>query len=140
MRKLFKMALSWLRDEGHEGLETRPGEEGTFVLRYRSLVIGTLRVHAGMWQFAYSDEFKRQNEVRPLVDFPDVDKKYESPVLWPFFLARIPSVAQPKVRHTIDEEGIDERSAVQLLERFGERSIANPFTLEPQKLDHAGVA
>lgn len=117
------------RAEGHEGIQTPQDEQATFSLQYGSLPVGKLTLQGGIWEFRYSPEFREQSEVRPLIDFPDVQKTYRADSLWPFFMARIPSVAQPQVRETIEEEGLDEHSSVQLLRRFGRRTIANPFVL-----------
>ena len=63
------------------------------------------------------------------MDFPDVDKVYESKELWQFFVMRIPSPEQPVVEEIIKREHIQEDDAVVLLKRFGEYTIANPFRL-----------
>ncbi len=93
--------------------------------------MGVLRLHSGVWEFRYCPEFKQQHEVRPLIDFPDVDRVYKSAELWPFFLARIPSRVQPQVSETIRREKLDERNSVQMLSHFGKQTISNPFVLEP---------
>ena len=128
MLNKIKRLFGW-RDEQYEHLETPKDVDASFELCYDELLVGRLDLHAGDWVFAYSDAFKQQQEVRPLVDFPDKDRTYRSDALWPFFLSRIPSVAQPRVQHVIQDEGIDPKSDVQLLKRFGERSISNPFVL-----------
>jgi hypothetical protein len=130
MIKTIKRLWRQLRSDGHEELRTPKHEDAVFVLRYKDLDIGTLRLHEGIWSFEYSDEFRMQSEVKPLVAFEDVDRKYEADSLWPFFIARIPSIAQPDVLETIQREGLDEHSDVQLLRRFGKRTIANPFVLQ----------
>jgi hypothetical protein len=117
------------RTEGHEGIETPPDVTARFELGYQDLLIGWLRLRDGQWIFEYAPEFQKQSDVKPLVDFPDLHKTYVSADLWPFFLSRIPSLAQPQVRQTIQDEGLDEHSDVDLLKRFGERTITNPFTL-----------
>jgi HipA-like protein len=125
IRRIF---LSY-RTDGHQGIETPVHEDATFQLHYGDLPIGVLQLHEGWWIFRYSPEFIGQGDVQPLVDFPNVHKTYRSASLWPFFMARIPSLAQPQVRETIKQEGLDEHSDVQLLRRFGRRTIANPFVL-----------
>ena len=77
----------------------------------------------------YTDEFRSQSQLRPLVDFPDVTRTYKSQDLWPFFSMRIPSLQQSNIRHIVDTEQIDDTDEVRLLQRFGQRSIANPFEL-----------
>ena len=100
------------------------------MLSYKDLLVGKLSWRNGRWTFSYSDAFRSQNEIAPLVGFLDVDRVYESSELWPFFVSRIPGTRRPKIRSIIDEEGIDERDLAALLTRFGRKTIANPFVLE----------
>ncbi len=126
VRRLF-------RAEGQEGITTPPGETATFTLQFGDLEVGSLELRDGVWEFKYSRAFRDQlddgESVHPLVDFPDSAKVYQSNELWPFFMARIPSVSQPRVLEEIERRGLDQTSASQLLQAFGERSIANPFRL-----------
>lgn len=125
----LKRAWKMLRAEGQEEIVTPADVETEFTLTYGDLVIGHLRLEGGRWEFRYSEDFRAQTSVQPLIDFPDVDKTYSAKALWPFFMARIPSLSQPLVREAVEREGLDEHSDVQLLRRFGERSISNPFVL-----------
>ena len=103
-----------------------------FLLRYKELVIGTLISINGEWHFTYSDDFKSQSEIKPLVDFSNVNKTYVSKNgLHPFFLIRIPSLKQPNVQETIKQKNIDVNSEIELLTEFGRKCIANPFILTP---------
>jgi hypothetical protein len=124
----------WFREEGQENIGTSSEEQATFVLQFGALVVGTLQLLEGHWEFNYSEAFRSQLAqgagVQPLVEFPDVTRTYRSPELWPFFQARIPSVSQPRVLEEIERKGLDQRSAAELLKAFGERSIANPFLLK----------
>ena len=63
------------------------------------------------------------------MQFPDPGKTYESEELWPFFGLRIPSLAQPSVKAVVKREHLDEKDKVQLLRRFGRRTVANPYEL-----------
>lgn len=117
------------RTDDHTELTTPRNESAVFELVYEGLRVGTLRLDRGKWTFEYSREFKDQSQVKPLVAFADLNRRYEANSLWPFFVARIPSTAQPEVRETIDREGLDAHSDVQLLRRFGREAIANPFRL-----------
>lgn len=127
MRRLVRWRFA--RDEGQEDIATPSDVHATFTLSYGDLVLGTLTLDHGTWEFQYSDSFKRQSDVKPLLDFPVKDKVYTSTELWPFFMARIPSISQPRIRTAIEEEGLDANSDVALLRRFGQRTIANPFIL-----------
>jgi len=91
--------------------------------------VGTLSVADGTWKFEYSDEFRHQDDLRPLPEFPELSEPYESKELWQFFVMRIPSPEQAEVEEILKREHIQEDDAVSLLRRFGERTIANPFRL-----------
>jgi HipA-like protein len=104
-------------------------EEAKFVLKYGSIKVGTLVAKDGKWKFEYDSEFKHQDELKPIVDFPNINRKYESRDLWPFFLVRIPSPEQPQIDQLLQEENLNKDNPVQMLKRFGQRSIANPFEL-----------
>jgi len=103
--------------------------EAIFLLKYRDLLVGTLSVRDGQWTFEYSDTF-RQSKLRPIVEFPDVQRKYIGTDLWQFFASRIPSPEQSEVESILRPENIQEDDAVSLLKRFGKRTAANPFHLE----------
>ncbi|MFH5886188.1 HipA N-terminal domain-containing protein [Halalkalibaculum sp. DA3122] len=115
--------------EGHEDLETPSGIKAEFELKYKSLTVGYLELNDGVWKFSYSDEFKEQDELRPIVQFPDTSKVYENEELWPFFTIRIPGLNQPEIEHILESENIDRSNEVELLKRFGEKTISNPYEL-----------
>jgi HipA-like protein len=100
------------------------------VLTHDKLTIGYLTYLDGTWEFVYSDEFKKQNQVDVLGNFPNKNMKYNAPDLWPFFAHRIPGLGQPKVQEIIKKEHLDPHNQLDLLKRFGRRSITNPFELE----------
>jgi HipA-like protein len=93
------------------------------------LEIGVLRAADGEWIFTYSDAFRAQREIQPIVDFPNTDREYRSQKLAPFFALRIPSRNQPVVREFIENTPADKVDDGMLLKEFGSRSIANPFRL-----------
>jgi hypothetical protein len=100
------------------------------VLHIGNVPVGELACEAGLWTFVYTQQFKaRRDEFFPIVGFPDLDENYQSEQLWPFFLVRIPGLGQPEVQETIAKEKLDATNEAQLLRRFGERTIANPFVL-----------
>jgi HipA-like protein len=129
MNKILKKIKSFI-PQGLESSTVKEDEYAHFTITYKSLIIGTLELEEGQWNFAYSDDFKNQEQIPPLPDFPDVDKIYTNEELWPFFIIRIPSLKQPKVQKIISKEEIDSSSQVELLKRFGEKSISNPFQLK----------
>jgi HipA-like protein len=101
----------------------------TFSLRLGTLPVGVLSIERGEWTFSYAPEFSARIDMRPLPIFPDVNKVYHSHELWSFFRMRVPSLKQPSIRKIVDQEGIDSNDQVQLLKRFGRRTISNPFEL-----------
>ncbi len=119
----------FFKRDTHQGIETPTGVEARFVLVYHDLEIGTLTLKEGEWVFAYSEDFKAQTTINPLINFPSKEKIYRSAELWPFFLHRIPGMGQPLVQSIIRKEQIDPSNPVALLRRFGEWTIANPFQL-----------
>lgn len=125
---LSKLKNLW-KSDGQEGILTPKDYDAVFELTFKDLVIGTLKLHEGVWTFAYSEAFKNQHAVKPLMDFPNVNKTYTSDELPPFFALRIPGLGQPKVQEVITKEKIDEHNEAKLLERFGKVSITNPFQL-----------
>src|SRR3954467_9998272 len=127
-RKILGDASQWVRFRRRGGGETLVAPV-RFRLRFKGHTIGVLSADANGWTFRYTDEFRRQKNLRPLVGFPSLEREYRSPHLWPFFLGRIPSIKQDAVREIIRDESIDPSSAVQLLRRFGRRTISSPYEL-----------
>ena len=123
----FQKLYDWLN-----GVKPLPVDEKIeFKVLLGSLIIGTLCADKGQWVFTYSDEFRKQSEIKPIVDFPAPDREYRSRTLWPFFALRIPSPKQPEVREFIERLPEDKVDEGILLREFGTRSIANPFRLVP---------
>lgn len=128
---LKKIAKALWHTEGMNDRLTPDNFKGEFVLTYNKLVIGYLSINEGKWTFEYSEEFKRQNDVLPLSNFPDKNTIYSSKELWPFFASRIPSAAQLEGRDLpVNKDA--ERNEVNLLRKYGHKTITNPFTLQPQ--------
>lgn len=126
---LSKLKSLW-KSEGQENIITPQDYDVDFQLTYKDLKVGVLSLHDGIWTFKYSEEFKKQDQIKPLVDFPDVEKEYRSEELQPFFAHRIPGTGQPKVKKIIEKEKIDADNEAKMLERFGKKSITNPFQLQ----------
>jgi HipA-like protein len=128
--KKIKKVFSWLfNSEEQEELITPTDAKEEFILKYKDVIIGYLRVKEGSWTFQYSDEFKTQENLNVLVDFPDTGRVYEALHLWPFFAHRIPGLGQPQVQEIIEKEKLNKKSEVDLLKRFGQHTITNPFEL-----------
>jgi HipA-like protein len=130
MKSLVRLAKEWLGMKRE--LTVAPDVEARFILVLGSLPVGTLTVKDGVWQFKYADEFKRESDLRPLVEFPDLDQTYEQRELWQFFASRIPSTLQPDVELVMEKEKIEEDDLIALLKRFGKRTITSPFELKDE--------
>lgn len=126
--------LSWINkffqnEEQSARLNTPKGAQAHFVLKYKDLTIGYLNHSDSRWVFAYSDEFKKQDKIDKLVDFPEKDQVYTGVSLWPFFSHRIPGLGQPQIQEIIKRENLNPTNEIDLLRRFGRKSITNPFEL-----------
>ena len=119
---------------GRERLQPPKEEKFDFLLKDCNLDVGHLWLRDGTWHFEYADAYRNQVNVRPVGSFLRLEEHYESEALWPFFVARIPGMGQPRVQRLIREENLQEPNEIQhmLLERFGERAIVNPYILIPQ--------
>ena len=107
-----------------------PISSGNYLfLFHKDLKIGTLSYKEGNWIFFYSDEFIIQNKISPIVEFPQKNKKYRAPYLWPFFASRIPAINQPFHLKKINKANIDSNDPFQMLLLFGKRTINNPYII-----------
>tara|TARA_R110002124_G_scaffold135815_3_gene298859 strand:- start:17233 stop:17631 length:399 start_codon:yes stop_codon:yes gene_type:complete len=129
MTKILSKIKTSLFPSNFKATKAPIDQKVVFHVMYDSLLVGKLSLEDGEWTFKYSDQFKSQSEINKLTEFPDLNKEYKSADLWPFFVVRIPSIQQPKVKKIISTEGIDDSDQVALLKRFGENTIVNPFTL-----------
>jgi HipA-like protein len=128
-RKVTRLIRSLLSMGFDPRIQAPTDASSEFNLVYKGATIGILSIRGGKWSFRYTEEFRRDGRIKPLMIFPDKDKTYESKELWPFFSMRIPSLKQPSIRAVVDDEHIDEHDQVKLLRRFGRRTISNPFEL-----------
>ena len=118
-----------LKPDGHDDLKTPP-TSAEFALLFEHQPVGVLALEKGLWSFRYASQFKMQSNLKPLPEFPDVNKVYQSETLWPFFAFRIPGMNQPQIKELAQKEGIVGGDIVKLLSLFGRKSINNPFELE----------
>ncbi|UKT65022.1 HipA N-terminal domain-containing protein [Pedobacter mucosus] len=132
MIKYFKRLFS-KSEELHPEMEVHlpKDENATFELKVDKLVIGTLQCENGEWKFKYTDDFKKhRNEYNHIAGFSNLDKTYINDTLWPFFQTRIPGLKQPAVKEILKKEHINESNELELLKRFGKKTISNPYELE----------
>lgn len=107
-------------------------QNATFILMLDKIKVGFLHFKDDQWQFEYTKEFRDLSDMyNPIVGFPDLNKTYVSEELWPFFQIRKPGLNQPLIQEILKKEKINEDDDVQLLKRFGKKSISNPFELIP---------
>lgn len=106
-------------------------EKNVFILKYKNLAIGELRFINNIWEFQYTEEFKKcSKEFNHIAGFSNLEKTYKNEELWPFFLTRIPGLKQPAIKEILEKEHIDASNKFELLKRFGRESIHNPYELE----------
>ncbi len=125
MTKKFKFGrLFWSESRHDMILDT--DNSAMFNVNFGKLLVGTRYDSDVMGSFSYINDFKVQNRILPLTNFPQKDKEYSSRELWPFFTSRIPSNSQLQLDKEKPKEDI-----ISLLRRFGRRTIANPYEIHP---------
>lgn len=130
IKKLFRELTPWGVDDEFFSNEIKDSKDGKFILSFQSKEIGILEYKINKWVFKYSDEFKQNQFVNLIIDFPDINKTYEFDELMPFFASRIPNLNQPFHKKKLKKYDGDKNDLVSLLQIFGERSINNPFNLK----------
>ncbi len=87
------------------------------------IVVGHLSREKDEYVFRYDSGY----EGDPITAFPIKDKEYRSPVLWPFFLVRIPPLDREDVREEIMRRKLSEDQVLEILGTLGKFSVANPY-------------
>lgn len=126
MTKLKKVFARLFWSESQQDVVLASDDDATFNVNLGKLLVGTLLYSDGLWHFSYSNDFKIQNRIAPLANFPSKDKEYTTRELWPFFTSRIPSNAQLQIEKDTPTEDL-----VTLLMKFGRKTVANPYELCP---------
>lgn len=111
-----------------KGIKSLSDENAVFELKYKNLLIGTLeyKFKENVWYFEYSEEFKRQNKIAPILSFPNTNKVYSGKELWSFFASRIPDNTSESADN---KEKECNSSMIDLLKSYGQKTITNPFDL-----------
>lgn len=130
LKNILKKLTPWSGDDEFISKLNSENENGKFELLFEGKLAGTLEFKLDKWIFEYSEEFKKNQFVLPLIDFPDRNKKYEFDDLMPFFATRIPNLNQPYHEIKLEKLAGDKTNLVSLLKIFGEKSINNPFELK----------
>lgn len=129
---MLKKIKSWFnKEQDDQPVSALKGKNVVFTLFVDDIVVGYLSAGDKEWSFKYSEEFKKHNDYKLITGFSDVDKLYKSEELWPFFQIRIPGLKQPAIIETLEKENIDKDDEVELLKRFGQKTISNPYELIP---------
>lgn len=130
---MLRKFINWFSksdDELEMQVQLPKDEEAKFVLMVDDIRIGTLYCEKGIWYFKYTDDFKKNSDkYNRITGFPDLNKIYQSDMLWPFFQIRIPGLKQPAIQEILKNEKIDKGNEVALLKRFGRKTITNPYEL-----------
>ena len=115
----------------------RSQKAARFVLLYspeqdRHVTVGHLEYDGKMWTFRYDDEYKQRNDLRPIEGFDELEKVYQSSVLFPFFAVRIPDPERDDVKRRLEEDRVRHPEPTDLLRIFGRRVVSSPaFELVP---------
>lgn len=125
-----KLKKAFWKVDGMEYSDSPFSSKGIFHLMHGNKLVGILTYENKQWKFAYSDIYKVEANVRPIMDFPDMKKIYIAEQLWPFFALRIPALNQPYQLKKIRNANIAKDDAVGLLKVFGSLSITNPYRLK----------
>lgn len=126
MTKIKKVFARLFWSESQLNVILAADDDAAFNVNLGKLLVGSLVYSDGIWSFGYSDDFKFQNKIAPLANFPLKDKVYTTKDLWPFFASRVPSSGQRQVDKNAPTEDI-----VALLKQFGRKTITNPYELCP---------
>jgi hypothetical protein len=130
MANFFKRLFS--KSDEYTETQLPKEQQAIFKLKFDNIVIATLRCENGLWEFKYTEDFKKQaDEYYTIAGFSDINKVYTSSTLWPFFQTRIPGLKQPAVREILLKENINQQNEYELLKRFGKKTINNPYELDP---------
>jgi len=130
IKNILQKLTPWSGDDEFLSKLNSENENAKFELLFEDKLIGILEFNDDKWIFEYSKEYKEKQFVLPLINFPDIDKKYEFEELMPFFATRIPNLNQPHHKKKLEKLEGDKTSLVSLLKIFGEKSINNPFELK----------
>ena len=79
--KFSKWKKILFHQDGHKHLCTPQDETAEFLVRHHDLDVGHLSLRDGKWHLDYTDSFRKNEDIRPIIDFPHLDKHYESDVL-----------------------------------------------------------
>lgn len=127
---MLKKLKSWFgKNPDDQVVQLPKDKDAKFLLLVDGIKVGYLTSRQGEWFFTYSEDFKKHPDYNLITGFPELNKVYKSEELWPFFRIRIPGLKQPVVQEILEKENINKDDEVELLKRFGKKTIANPYEL-----------
>lgn len=130
LKSILKKLTPWSGNDEFLSKLDSENENGKFELLFEGKIVGILEFNKSKWFFEYSEEYKKDQFVLPLMNFPDIEKKYKFDELMPFFATRIPNLNQPYHKSKLKKSDGDKTNLVSLLKIFGEKSINNPYELK----------
>ena len=136
-RLILESETMTIRDTLRGMRARRSQKTASFVLRYdpppeQPTIVGHLQFDGSTWTFFYDDQYKRRLDLRPIEGFDDIEKVYQSSVLFPFFAVRIPDTDRDDVKRKIEESRLRDPELADLLRLFGRRAVSSPaFELLP---------
>lgn len=101
----------------------------------RSLVhVGWLEYKGDEFAFSYTDDAKTSMAFEPFPPFPELDRTYRSPDLFPFFAVRLTSAADPGFDAVIDALGLtrDQATPAEILARASSDSPYDTIQVIPE--------
>lgn len=100
------------------------------VLQYKETPIGRLWLEGGEYCFQYDTAFE-STALNKLPDFPEIRKIYKSPVLFPFFEMRIPSLKRGDIVTELARVGLSaDATDMEMLSKFGGKTTSDPYVLK----------
>jgi HipA-like protein len=127
---MLKKLKSWFNKDGEsEHVQLPKDKDVRFLLTVDHITVGYLYSKMGNWYFEYTPQFRNHPDYNRITGFPELNRVYKSDELWPFFRIRIPGLKQPVVQEILQKEKINVHDEVELLKRFGKKTIANPYEL-----------
>lgn len=129
MISTIKNIFNSIKDSSTAVTHTASEEFAQFKLSYKDLTIGTLEFSFkdDSWKFSYSEEFINQEDIAPILSFPDKTKVYEGKKLWSFFSSRIPDNVGSDASSS--KSNVANKDIFTLLKSYGQKTITNPFNL-----------
>jgi HipA-like protein len=100
---------------------------GALLVCLDDAVIGTLRLEGDTFVFEYDPGYANAPGAVPISAFPDIQKTYRSPTLWPFFAVRLPPTEREDVQAAMKKREIADDDVLRLLAELSRRGVSSPY-------------